>query len=754
MGLEVYLGIVLLLAGFAFFDLVVGVSNDAVNFLNPSIGSRVASRKVILIFASLGILAGVTFSSGMMEVARKGIFHPEFFSMPNLVTIFLAVMITDIMLLDTFSSNGLPTSTTVSVVFELLGAAVAVSLLKIFQAGDSVSLLGDYINTNKAIVIIGGIFFAVVVAFITGTIVQFLSRMLFTFNYEKTMKRYGAIWGGLALAIVTYFILIKGAKGASFMTPEIVGWIKTHTFHILGGMTLISAILLQVLIMMGMNIFKPIVLIGTFSIAMAFAANDLVNFIGVPMAGWNAYQVAAGTADPIHSSMEALAGKVPANTVLLLLAGSVMAITLWVSKKAQSVIQTGVDLSQQDEGAEHFGASFLSRSIVRGTLNTFSAIQKITPVFIRSAVARRFDTRAYQSRINEDRPSFDLLRAAVNIMVASALISYGTSHKLPLSTTYVTFMVAMGASFADHAWGRESAVYRITGVLTVVGGWLLTALCAFIAAALVATALFFGKLFAVVALLALLIFVLWKNHGRHASRMKAEEGDRIFNLQKVTDLRDAVATTFTHIDSLLQTISGSLDVSTEALFNSNVYVLKNENSKAKKARQWSNIIIANTFKSLRLLHEKGGIAEERNYLQTVRRLQKIADGYADITSRSYEHVANHHKGLLAEQVSGLQNFKTQFVDLMADVHQHMNAGQPMDLADILSKKDALKKRSIALQNEQLGRIQSGEAKTRLSILYLAIIGDMYMLASQVCQLLKILGNSFEGIETHPDAYVE
>lgn len=756
MEFHFFAAIVLLLGAFALFDLVVGVSNDAVNFLNPAIGSHVSSRRVILLFASLGILVGVTFSSGMMEVARKGIFHPEFFTMPNLLTIFLAVMITDIILLDTFSSNGLPTSTTVSVVFELLGAAVAVSILKIVTANDSLTLLGQYINTTKALTIIGGIFFAVVVAFIAGAIIQFFSRLLFTFNYEKTIRRYGAIWGGLAMAAVTYFILIKGANGASFMTPENVEWINGHMLLILGGITAVAAVILQILLLIGFNIFKPIVLIGTFAIAMAFAANDLVNFIGIPMAGWNAYQVASGTPDPVNASMQALAGKVPVNTVILLVAGLVMVVTLWISRKAQTVIRTGIDLSQQGEGFEHFGSSFLSRSIVHGVLNVFATVRLITPTPLRAAIARRFDTTAYHEQLHDQPPSFDLLRAAVNIMVASALISYGTAHKLPLSTTYVTFMVAMGASFADQAWGRESAVYRITGVLTVVGGWLLTALCAFTLCAIMATAIFYGKLVTVVILIGVVALILRKNHSRHAEREKEKEAksNLIFNLKKVTDIQEAVSTTFVHIGSLLKAVSVSLDTTLEALFSENVYLLRKEEEQATRVRQWSNIIIANSFKSLRLLQKKEGRVEERNYLQIVRRLQKIADGYVDITSRSHEHVANHHKGLLKEQINDLRDFKARFMDLMSDVEKCIARGGKQDFADALAKKVALKQLSAELQRHQLDRIKTGETKTRLSILHLAIIGNLYMLTSQACQLLQILGDSFNGVETCPDVYVE
>lgn len=756
MNVDFYLVAVCILGAFAVFDLFVGVSNDAVNFLNPAIGARAASRRWILIFAGLGILAGVTFSSGMMEVARKGIFHPEYFTMPDLLAIFLAVMITDVILLDTFSSNGLPTSTTVSVVFELLGAATAVSLAKILDAGDSLARLGEYVNTSKAMAIIGGIFFAVVAAFVAGAVVQFVSRMIFTFDYSKTIRRYGALWGGLAMSAVAYFILIKGAKGASFMTPETVHWIKTHTRTILFGIAAVSAAGLEILSLMGVNVFKPVIMLGTFAIAMAFAANDLVNFIGVPMAGWNAYSVAARSADPATASMAPLAGKVPAATGLLLVAGAIMALTLWISKKARTVIGTGVDLSRQEEGVEQFGASFISRAIVRGALGAIGAVRAVTPAPLRRAFARRFDVAEYGVELSADgRPSFDLLRAAVNIMVASALISYGTANKLPLSTTYVTFMVAMGASFADRAWGRESAVYRVTGVLAVAGGWLMTALVAFVVAGLAATALFFGGAVALALLLGAVVFVLRKNHGRHARRLEEKEQDRIFNLEKVSDVGDAAETTFSHVARLLRIVSESVERATDALFKGNVYVLKEEVARSKKVRKWSNVIIANAFKSLRLadrMDESHGRA--RNYLQIVRRLQKISDGHADVAVRAYEHVANHHKGLTSEQVEDLREFVGRFRDLMAEASERAVSGKPTGLHDLQERKEALKALSGALQRRQLDRIQAGEAKTRLSILYFALLGNLYMLASQVFQLLNILEDSLAGTETGLDVYSE
>ncbi|MEJ2189399.1 MAG: inorganic phosphate transporter, partial [Acidobacteriota bacterium] len=484
---------VVILFGLAISDLVVGVSNDAVNFLNSSVGSRVAPRHIIMIVASLGMLAGVTFSSGMMEVARKGIFHPQFFTMPELMFVFLAVMLADIILLDLFNTFGLPTSTTVSIVFELLGAAVAVSLLKLWRSGESLGGVVDYINSSKALAIIFGILLSVVVAFFFGAVIQFFSRMIFTFDYEKRLRRYGALWGGAALASITYFILIKGAKGASFITPETLAWIKGNTTLILILAFAASAILLQLLMnATRVNILKLIVLVGTFALAMAFAANDLVNFIGVPLASLSAYTEAHATGDPLNATMAALRQPVRSNTGYLLIAGLIMVITLWVSRKARSVTKTEVRLGRQEEGYERFESTLLSQTIVRAVSSLLENTGRLFPASIRRWVAHRLDRSRYRPKPLADGsvPSFDLVRAAVNLMVASALISLATSFKLPLSTTYVTFMVAMGTSLSDQAWGRDSAVYRVSGVLTVIGGWFVTAMMAFTFSSVFATAIF------------------------------------------------------------------------------------------------------------------------------------------------------------------------------------------------------------------------------------------------------------------------
>ncbi|ORJ55857.1 inorganic phosphate transporter [Geothermobacter hydrogeniphilus] len=736
-------GILIVIAA---IDLMVGVSNDAVNFLNSPIGSRVAPRMTIIFVASLGILAGVTFSSGMMEVARKGIFHPEFFTMPELLTVFLAVMISDVILLDLFNTYGLPTSTTVSVVFELLGAAVAVSVWKIFEAGDSLASLGQYINSAKAIAIILGILLSVVVSFVCGTIVQFLTRLLFTFDYQRRIKRYGALWGGVALTSITYFILVKGAKGASFMTSDNVAWIKSHTLLIMFGMFVASAILLQLLQTFKVNIFKPIILIGTFALAMAFAANDLVNFIGVPMAGLHAYKAAMASADPLHVTMGALAHKIPSETLYLLIAGAIMVGTIYLSRKARSVTETTIQLSQQDEGIERFESIGLSRAIVRLVLHLFDSVRVIIPARLRHWVANRFDAeQAPPVELHGGRPSFDLIRASVNLMVASVVISYATANKLPLSTTYVTFMVAMGTSFADRAWGRESAVYRITGVLTVVGGWFMTAVIAFTFASIFATVIFFAKGAGVLMLVVLAALMIFNAHRKHRAMTEEAKKEHIFNLESVEDASSALETTFGHMSFLLREISDSLDACLAALFRGDFDTIGVQRKKLNRFQQWSGIISANIFKAMRLLDQKG-MAISHKYAQTVRRLQKLTDGHRDIVLRAYTHVGNHHKGLLPEQVEELERVRAQLRDILQEVAELISRGRIADLAQLTAKDQALRSLAAELNEKQVGRIKDNSSKTRLSILYYGIIGNAMMISKQNLELLEIFNQSFSEVE--------
>ncbi len=469
-----FLCVVVFLFLLAVFDLSVGVSNDAVNFLNSAIGSKAASFKRVLIVASIGVFIGAAMSNGMMDIARHGIFRPEHFSFYDLICIFMAVMVTDIILLDMFNSLGMPTSTTVSMVFELLGATFVVSLIK--MAGDTTGLgFDDLLNTEKALSVIIGIFLSVAIAFVFGTLVQFVSRMVFSFNYRSRLKWKIGIFGGLCATAIIYFLLIKGAKDLTFMTPEVKGWINENTLLIVGCCFVGFTLLMQLLHALGVNVLKVIVLMGTFALAMAFAGNDLVNFIGVPLTGLASYKdyVANGGGDASGFLMGSLNG--PSDTPLYFLigAGLIMVVSLATSKKARRVAQTEIGLGSQNVGDEMFGSSRIARRVVRWSLSLMAWVRRVTPLRVRAWFHRRFNV---DDTIMDQGAAFDLIRGSVNLVLAGALIALGTSLKLPLSTTFVTFMVAMGTSLADRAWGRESAVFRITGVISVIGGWFLTRL--------------------------------------------------------------------------------------------------------------------------------------------------------------------------------------------------------------------------------------------------------------------------------------
>lgn len=530
-----FLCVVVFLFMLAIFDLTVGVSNDAVNFLNSAIGSKAASFKKVLIIASIGVFIGAAMSNGMMDIARHGIFRPEQFSFYDLVCIFMAVMVTDIILLDVFNSLGMPTSTTVSMVFELLGATFVVSLLK--MASDETGLgFNDMLNTEKALSVILGIFLSVAIAFVFGTVVQFLTRTIFSFNYKSRLKWKIGIFGGICATAIVYFLLIKGAKDLTFMTPEVKDCINTHTAVIiaccLGGFT----VLMQVLHMLKVNVLKVVVLMGTFALAMAFAGNDLVNFIGVPLTGLSAYQdyIANGNGDPSSFLMGSLNG--PSNTSIWFLigAGVMMVVSLSTSKKARKVAQTEIGLGSSNSSDEMFGSSRLARRLVRWSISIVAWVRKVTPVKVRRWFNRRFDT---DEAIMDQGAAFDLVRGSVNLVLAGALIAVGTSLKLPLSTTFVTFMVAMGTSLADRAWGRESAVFRITGVISVIGGWFITAGVAFFGAAIIVLLMHLGGLWVMFALAIVTVILIIRSNRRFNAKKAEEEGDTLF--QAILSTKDA-----------------------------------------------------------------------------------------------------------------------------------------------------------------------------------------------------------------------
>lgn len=742
MSIEICYVIVGMLILFAIFDLIVGVTNDAVNFLTSSIGSKAAPFKIIMIIASAGILVGVTFSAGMMEVARKGIFHPELFTMPELLTIFLAVMITDILLLDLFNTYGLPTSTTVSIVFELLGSAVALSMIKLAAHADSGLNLVDYINSTKAITIISGILLSIIVAFASGAFVQFISRLIFTFDYKKRLKYYGALWGGVALTVISFFILVKGASGATFMDPQMVTWIKNHSFIIMGAIFATSAIILQVLISaFKINILKPIVLMGTFALAMAFAANDLVNFIGVPLAGLNAFKTAMASSDPMNITMEALSGKIHTQTFIMLIAGSIMVVTLWVSRKAKTVTETEISLGQQDEGMERFESVWLSRRIVNLFHSMFTSVKAVSPPIIGKIVARRINPIPEDTHVGgKEKPSFDLLRASVNLMVASAVVSLATSLKLPLSTTYVTFMVAMGSSFSDRAWGRESAVYRVTGVLTVIGGWFMTALIAFVVSFICGNIIYYFKMPGVVCLMIFVFLMILRNKKHHEGSEKTKEEITIYHLEEVEDFQSSVSATFDHLALHLQGIRLSLKTAFNALFEEDLETLREQRRKVKQFQMSSNIIIANIFKVLRLLQRtdhKGSY----NYYQIIRRLQKLNDGYRDTVIRSTMHVANRHTGLLPAQIEELKEIKTEILYILEQVEIAFNKKDIVDCTHIAARFHYLRDLVDEYNANQIARIREESSKTRLSIMYYAISGNCVMMAKQTIKLLEIFNEA-------------
>jgi phosphate/sulfate permease len=738
----------IILGCLAVFDLIVGVSNDAVNFLNSSIGSRVAPRHVIMIIASLGILAGVTFSSGMMEVARKGIFHPKLFIMPELMTIFLAVMLTDVLLLDLFNTFGLPTSTTVSIVFELLGAAVAVSLAKIHVAGESYATVAEYINTAKAFSIIMGILLSVVIAFTFGVVCQFLTRLVFTFDYQKRLKRYSGIWGGVALSVITYFILIKGAKGASFLSQEAVSWIDTHTWTILSTSFIFFAVLFQLMALLTRgNVLKPIVLMGTFAIAMAFAANDLVNFIGVPLAGMNAYGVAVDTTNPLTATMEALQKPMRANTFLLLIAGGIMVTTLWLSRKSRTVSRTELSLGRQDEGMERFGSSTLSRTVVGIVYGAFRCARKLIPVSLRKTISGRLDPGAYQGDILVHRkpPAFDLLRASVNMIVASAVISFATSLKLPLSTTYVTFMVAMGTSLADQAWGRESAVYRITGVMMVVGGWFFTALSAFTTALVFGLIIYSLKASAVVALLVLVVFVIWTTYRYHRKKEEEHSVMEAFSLDDACEADTAIRTSFDQTGHFLKNMSDNIGVFFQAALSEDLERLKRARSEAEKIHKWADVIVSNIFRTLFLL-QKGDMDRTHTYLNTLRALQSIAESHMDMITRTREHFENYHSGFVESQKKELRQIKTLLTRLLWNSSIMLTRGKKVDCDYTANQYEKMKGLSNEFDRNQIKRIQNAESKTRLSILYYGLVENSLSISEQTQNLLLVFKESFD-VET-------
>ncbi|MEZ5083543.1 MAG: inorganic phosphate transporter [Bacteroidales bacterium] len=737
----IYLILVIVLILLAISDLIVGVSNDAVNFLNSAIGSKVAPLKLIMFIAALGILVGATFSSGMMEVARKGIFHPQNFYFAEIMIIFLAVMITDVILLDAFNTFGMPTSTTVSIVFELLGAAVAISLIKRYTDVNALEMR-DYINSAKALGIISGILLSVVISFTVGAIVMYIARLLFSFNYKRNLKYFGAIWGGIAITAITYFILIKGAKGASFMADSTVKFIGNNSFLIIVGSLVAWTILLQLISWFTkFNILKFVVLVGTFALAMAFAGNDLVNFIGVPLAGYESFRefIANPGAEPDTFLMAALTEKVKTPTFFLLIAGLVMVITLWTSKKARSVTKTEINLARQDVGYERFGSSKFARALVRRTDTIASGFRSVLPASINAKIDKQFDQKEYkkqQLKLGKNAPYFDEIRASVNLVVASILIAFATSLKLPLSTTYVTFMVAMGTSLSDKAWGRESAVYRITGVFSVVGGWFFTAFSAFTMAFLIAMVIKIGGFIAIFAFIAIAIFVVYRTHILHKRKYAESEAKEKEEVSDLALSNISIAKNCSiSLTQIMAKISDTFAQTIEGLSKEDLKKLRQSHKEVKKINKSTKELKDNMSRIIKHLDEN---SEESGhfYVQILDYLREIAHNITYINKPILDYVDNHHKALLPVQVEELFDMTRMIRDFISEINSIIKKDDYSLIGDIIAQQQKILKFIDTARKKQVKRIKSNEAGTRNSMLYLSILSESKNLILHAVNVLK------------------
>ncbi|HAN19401.1 MAG: phosphate permease [Bacteroidetes bacterium GWC2_33_15] len=736
-----YLLIVVILFALAISDLIVGVANDAVNFLNSAIGAKVAPRYIILIIASIGIVLGTTFSGGMMEVAQKGIFYPGQFAFSEIMIIFLAVMLTDVILLDIFNAFGLPTSTTVSLVFELLGAAVAVAVIKITAMGTDMSEMSKYINSANALAIISGILLSVIIAFTFGTLIQYFARILFSFNYEKTYKYFGAIWGGLSITVITYFILIKGAKGSTLLSPETTDWIHNNSSLLILYSFIGWTIILQLLYWITrINILKLIVLVGTFALALAFAGNDLVNFVGAPVAGFKSFQafIAEPGANPDGFMMTALESKIKTDTYLLLIAGMVMVFALWFSKKARKVTETEVSLGRQSVGNERFGSSMLSRSIVRIAMDFNKTFEKVVPKPVKKWINSRFDSSEYQKKIKnqKDAPSFDLIRASVNLTVASALIAFGTSLKLPLSTTYVTFMVAMGSSLADNAWGRESAVYRITGVITVIGGWFFTAFVAFTSAFILALIISYGGPVAIVILILIALFLVLRTHiffkrrESEKAKIKKLEDEEL----KIEDIHQKCSI---EVRNMLKSVIQVFNDTLIGLTKEDRKLLKNVCKDVDELNIDARNLKANVHNTLYKLQVNDEEAETGPYyVQVIDYLREMAHALSFISNPSYDHIDNNHKGLNHDQVEELNALKEDISSLFELIITTIEKNDFENIPDLIEKQQLILDKLTVCRKKQVKRIKHQESGTRISILYLGILNEIKNFLLQSINLVK------------------
>lgn len=731
---------IIALVALAAIDLVVGVSNDAVNFLNSAIGSKVVSMRTIMIVASLGIAIGAIFSSGMMEVARKGIFNPGEFYFNEIMIIFMAVMVTDVLLLDFFNTLGMPTSTTVSIVFELLGAAVAMAIIKIMTSDEqTMANLSQYINTEKAVLIISGIFLSVIVAFTIGAIVQYLSRLFLSFNFEQKPKWYGALFSGIALTAITYFIFMKGLKGTSYY-DDIKGSLEGNEMIIIAVAFLIWTSLSYLLTTtFKINLYKIIITVGTFALALAFAGNDLVNFIGVPMAAWNSYEAWSGSGIAAEEfSMGVLAGKVPTPSLFLFIAGLIMVVTLWFSSKARKVAATEVNLARQSEGHERFEPNALSRIIVRSSLGLMNSIGVIVPSSMKSRVSKKFDKPVVSLPKNKyyELPAFDAVRASTNLMVAGILISIATSYKLPLSTTYVTFMVAMGTSLADRAWDRESAVYRVAGVLNVIGGWFFTAFIAFVTAGIFTYLIHLGGVTAVGLILLLVLFLLARNYINHRTEEKEKAQQRVIKRAELITAKEVIEETSDHISEVVSRVQKLYSNVVKDLSKHDLNKLKKTEKHVNKLNNEVDELKDEAFYFIKSMDESS-VEASRFYLLVLGYLQDISQSISYISKASYKHVNNNHKNLKKSQTDDLGLIDEQLSNMLNDISTTFEKRDFDNIVRIVSEKQELLDHVSNSIQKQIERIRTEESSAKNTTLYFGNLLETKDLITAIMNLLEL-----------------
>ena len=718
----------------AILGIIAGVSNDATNFMSAAVGTKSASYRVVTIIAALGIIIGSLMSNGMMEIARNGVFTPQYFFANEIIYIYLAVMIANLILLDVFNTLGLPTSTSVSLVFELLGATVAIAMIKMHN-GTADASLAELINTDKALTMVVGIFLSVAIAFIFGIIVQYITRLIFSFNYLKNLKWKVGIFSGIATTALIYFMLIKGMKGAAFITDDMHTWIDTHTWQLLGISFVFFTILMQILYFLKVNVLKLVVLIGTFALAMAFAGNDLVNFIGVPLAGLDTYIEVRRSNVAIDSlSMGSLNTMSAANTIYLVVAGILMAITLLTSKKAKIVLQTSLDLSKQNGGNESFGSSAIARSLVRFTNNMVTAVDNILPAKVKAWIERRFDNR---EMILEENASFDLIRGSVSIVLASMLIALGTSLKLPLSTTYVTFMVTMGASLADRAWSRESAVYRVTGMFAVIGGWFITAIVAFLICFLIALLFYYGGIVAMIVMIALSVLVIIKNR---AKTNKNNETDDLFEQAMNTSDQEILYETL--IQHNKQSINELLNISkniytdvVSSFIKEDIKTLRKVSNDCRLAKEKMKQLKRKEIMIMRRLDDKM-INKNTWFHLSYNCIEQILYALRRICDPCKEYVDNSFTPLDKKYLPEVESLKEKVIWSIDTADITISTSEYSDVDGVMERIKTREDEVVEMSHEQMDRIQHNKENIDLALLYLNIIQESSELITEMRHILR------------------